>query len=375
MKVVIILPTYNEKGNIKLLIEQIEKIFDRINNYSFDILVVDDSSPDGTASEVSIVQNTYKNVYLLVNKKKIGLGKALLVGMDYAIQKLHAEVLLEMDADLSHDPKKIPEFLEKIDKGADFVIGSRYIKGGSIPERWGIHRKLFSRIGNILVRSILGIFRIHEWTSGFRAVRSRFFEDSKNDLSDFSGYTFQVAFLYKSLMRGAKIVEVPINFSERYYGRSKLAPLEYISNLLFYLITTRLNELWKNGFIKFCIVGTIGFLVNLVGLEFFFNLGVRPGPAAALGAEIAIVSNFLFNNFWTFSGEKIVTITRLIMKFIQFNVTSAGAVLIQGIVVGLGTHIYGDESRRIFLVLAIIFFIIPYSWFIYNRIIWKTHGK
>ena len=375
MKVAIILPTYNEKGNIGILIDKIERIIDNLKDYRFSLLIVDDSSPDGTAAEVRKWQKKFSNLHLLLNKEKIGLGRALISGMDYAVNKLGADILLQMDADLSHDPKKIPEFLKKIEEGADFVVGSRYIKDGAIPEKWGIHRKIFSKIGNLMVRTILGIFWVHEWTSGFRAMKRIFFEKARPELLKFNGYTFQVAFLHKSIKNGAKIAEVPIVFSERYYGRSKLAPLEYITNLLTYLITARSKELWSGGFLKFCLVGTIGFIINALGLEIFYRLGLRPGPAAAVGAEIAIISNFILNNLWTFSDKKISEGIKIVAKFIQFNFTSAGAIIIQAIVVGLGTMFFGDELRMLFLVLGVVVFIIPYSWLIYSRVIWKKHGK
>lgn len=371
MKVVVLLPTYNEKGNIEKLIREIQEVASKLPFYQFDLLVVDDSSPDGTALVIKDLKNKYHNLFLLLNKEKVGLGRALVIGMDYAIKKLGADIIVQMDADLSHDPKKIPEFLKKIEEGADFVVGSRYVKGGSIPKRWGLHRKIFSRVGNLIVRTLLGIFWIHEWTSGFRAIKKNFFEKAKNELQNVSGYTFQVAFLHKSLKNGAKIAEVPITFSERYYGRSKLTPMEYITNLLRYLITARTKELWESGFLKFFIVGTIGFVINALGLEIFYKFGLRPGPAASLGAEMAIISNFTLNNFWTFKDQKVSKITTLIAKFVQFNFTSIGAVIIQGIVVGLGTNFFGDQYRMIFMAGAVIFLVVPYSWFIYSRVIWK----
>jgi len=375
MKVVIILPTYNEKGNIGILIDNIEKVIGQLRTFAFDILVVDDSSPDGTALIVQEKQKKYPNLHLLVNKEKIGLGRAIIFGMDYAAKNLGGEILMEMDADLSHDPKKIPEFLAKIEEGSDFVVGSRYIKGGAVPRRWALHRKIFSRVGNLIVRIILGIFWVHEWTNGFRAVKRKFFETARNELLDFSGYTFQVAFLHKSIKNGAKVAEIPIVFSERYYGRSKMAPLEYITSLLVYLVTARISELWDSGFLKFCVVGTIGFIVNAVGLELFYQLGLKPGPAAVLGTEMAIISNFALNNLWTFSANKIRNFFQLIPKFIQFNFTSAGAIFIQGVVVGIGTFFLGDQTRLLFLTISVVFFVLPYNWLIYTRLIWKTHAK
>ena len=142
-----------------------------------------------------------------------------------------------------------------------------------------------------------------------------------------------------------------------------------------YLITARISELWDSGFLKFCIVGTIGFIVNAVGLELFYRLGFRPGPAAALGTEMAIISNFTFNNLWTFSANKITNFFQLVSRFIQFNFTSAGAIFIQGAVVGIGTFFLGDQTRLLFLAIGIIFFVLPYNWLMYSRVIWKTHER
>lgn len=375
MKVVIILPTYNEKGNIGPLIREIEEIISGLTNYSFAILVVDDSSPDDTASVVEKFKKKYPNIFLISNNQKVGLGRAMIIGMDYAVKNLKADLFLEMDADLSHDPKKIPQFLKKIEEGADFVVGSRYIKGGSIPKRWGIHRKIFSLVGNLTVRTILGIFWVHEWTSGFRAIKKEFFLKAKGKLANISGYTYQVVFLHQSIKNGAKIAEVPINFSERYYGRSKLVPKEYITNLLKYLITARFLELWQGGFLKYCLIGTISFIISAVSLEVFYFLGFNPGVAAALGTEIAVVFNFLCNNFWTFSHKKISGFFPTLIKFIQFNFTSLGAVVIQGITVGIGTYFFGDSLRVIILAFSTVFLIIPYNWFMYSRVIWKKNAK
>src|SRR3989338_5710605 len=177
MKVVIVLPTYCEAENIEGVVEKIEEVTSRLGNYQFQILVLDDFSPDGTPDKVKRLQKKFSNVILLSGKKE-GLGKAYLRGMNYAVSELGAEVMFEMDADFSHDPEVIPEFMGKIETGADFVIGSRYIKGGSIPENWGLHRKIFSVIGNLIVRVGLGIFKIHDWTGGFRAYIRKFYEEN-----------------------------------------------------------------------------------------------------------------------------------------------------------------------------------------------------
>ena len=147
------------------------------------ILVADDNSPDGTAQEVKKLMEKWKNLDINVGEKK-GLGAAYIRAMNYAIEN-GAEVMFEIDADLQHDPQKIPEFLKKIDDGYDMVIGTRYSNGGSIPSAWPVQRKMFSILGNILVRLILLKFSIHDWTGGYRAVKKEVFLKEKSELTDF----------------------------------------------------------------------------------------------------------------------------------------------------------------------------------------------
>lgn len=367
MKVVIVLPTYCEAENIEGMVEKIEEVISNLSGYQFQILVLDDFSPDGTAEKVKSLQKKFQNVLLLSGKKE-GLGKAYLRGMNYAIEKLGAEVMFEMDADFSHDPKVIPEFMKKITDGVDFVIGSRYIRGGSIPDNWGLHRKIFSVVGNLIVRFGLGIFKIHDWTSGYRAIKSEVFQKVGGNLDQYSGYTFQVVFLHRVQKAGFKIAEVPINFTDRKFGHSKIAPFDYIKNILLYVLS-------NSTFLKYVIVGGLSFIINASALEIFYRMGFNPGIAAAMGAEMAIIWNYNFNNFWTFSEKRIKFSNKYFLKFLQFNFTSLGAIIIQGVVVGVGTFFFGNQTRLILFALAVIFLVIPYNYFIYNRFIWKTHEK
>ncbi|MBI4130374.1 glycosyltransferase family 2 protein [Candidatus Roizmanbacteria bacterium] len=362
-KVVIILPTYNEVDSIEPLITALQTIFEQEKRYVFSILVVDDNSPDGTAKKVHSLKRKFHNITLLAGEKK-GLGAAYVRGMHYAIDHMQAAILFEMDADLSHPPKLIPQFLRKIEEGADLVIGSRYIQGGSIPADWAWNRKLYSIVGNLIIRFGLMIPRIHEWSSGFRAIRSSVFISVSAGLEQYAGYTFQAAFLHRVMQHGFTVAEVPLNFIDRKYGTSKFIAYEYIPGVLRYV-------LYNSSFIRFCIVGFTGFLINTIGLEAFYRMGLSPGIAASIGAEFAITSNFFFNNFWTFSYKRIRQKKSLMKKFFHFNTVAIGAVVIQGLVVGIGTSFFGDETRLIFLVLAVIVFIVPYSYFMYNRFIWK----
>ena len=150
-KAVIVLPTYNEAGSIEDITKRIFDATSNIPNWSVEILVVDSSSPDKTGEIVKRMQKTYKGLHLLETPKE-GLGKAYMRGFEYATETIKTFVIFEMDADGQHDPKEIPNFLKQIEQGADFVIGSRYIKGGSIPKEWGIDRKFFSVFGNWIIR-------------------------------------------------------------------------------------------------------------------------------------------------------------------------------------------------------------------------------
>ncbi len=370
MKVVVINPTYNEKDNIGSLIETEEQVFKDISDHQMHILVVDDSSPDGTHKIVEEKMKSLKNVHLIIGGKQ-GLGAAYIRGMDYAINQLGADVIFEMDADFSHDPKKIPEFLEKIDQGYDFVIGSRYIKGGSIPDNWGIHRKIFSIFGNFLVRSILGRFKIHDWTGGYRAIRKEFFLKTYEKLYGFSGYNFQVAFLFYSLNVGAKVAEVPINFVDRKYGKSKIAPLRYIVTLLLYVIKTRIKELWAR-FAKFLAVGGFGFIVNALVLRLLVeNLRWAPAPANLTGAALAIFSNFNGNNLWTFKERRISSFTSYLKKLFQFYITSAiGVIFIQTGTIWVGDYFIGREFYFLYFLIGTGLLLI-WNFTMYNTIIWR----
>ena len=350
-----------------------DKIFPAIKNHDMNILVADDNSPDGTGDEVRKLMKKWGNLDLNLGEKR-GLGAAYIRAMSYAIDKMKADVMFEMDADLSHSPHKIPEFLKKIDEGYDMVIGTRYSQGGSIPSNWGLNRKLFSIFGNLLVRYVLMRFKIHDWTGGFRALKKEVFLKEKNELTAFRGYTFQVSFLHKVVRDGFKIAEVPINFTDRTLGRSKIAPREYIVDLLKYILVARFWELIHSPFLKYAITGFTGYVINAVALELFKSkFGFHSGLAASSGAEMSIIWNFLLNNFWTFSEQKIISPIKLLYKFIEFNLISLGSLVIIGVVVSIGTHLFGDTriARQLSLVIAIGLFVIPYSYTMYNIFIWK----
>lgn len=217
----VVVPTYNERENIKHLLLGLMKVSPRVvEKWNVIVLVVDDNSPDGTASEVKrLARENPGKIFLLERKEKRGLGNAYKAGFRCAIEELKADVLVEMDADLSHDPNDIPRLLSKIREGYDFVIGSRYVKGGKI-EGWPWRRRSVSWAGNLLGRFALS-FKVKDCTSGFRAIKASLVSKSLNGLET-GGYAFQLGVLHLVLMVGAKVAEVPIIFKERRIGKSKL---------------------------------------------------------------------------------------------------------------------------------------------------------
>lgn len=370
MKVVVIVPTYNEKDNIEELIREIFKVSKKVSNHEISVLVVDDNSPDGTAQVVESLQKRFKNLHMITGKKE-GLGRAYMRGMDYASKKLGAEVMFEHDADFSHDPKEIPNFLSKIDEGNDLVIGSRYIPGGSIPANWGIHRILFSVLGNWLVRITLFHFEHHDWTTGYRAIRTSLYKKVRKELDDFKGYTFQVSFLHKAFLKGAKVAETPIHFKDRVKGESKIGG-EYIINLLKYLFIATIQNPPRQ--LRFVIVGGTGFVIQTVIFTIFWkNFGVDPSIATIIGAEFAIMSNFILNNFWTFSDRKLeLSLQVLIPKFLSFNVLSFGSPIIQwATITSVVTFISSSDIATWIAYITGIFIGLIFNYAIYNKVIWR----
>lgn len=221
MKTSIVIPTYNEKENISILIPQIMEVFKQ-NGGSKEgkIVVVDDNSPDGTPEVVKKFMKRYKNVFLLERKMKSGLGSAYITGFGYALDKLDADIIFEMDGDCSHDPMDISRFLAEFKNGYDVVVGSRYIKGGDIPD-WGFYRRLISKGGNFFARTVAGI-PLHDCTSGYRAIRASILREIDLDELNVDGYAFQISLLHALLVSDAKVKEIPITFRVRRSGESKL---------------------------------------------------------------------------------------------------------------------------------------------------------
>ena len=223
MKTLIIIPTYNERENLRPLLDEIF-----VNAPQSDILVVDDNSPDGTGSLADQIAEEDTRVHVLHRAGKLGLGTAYIAGFKYAIAHEY-DAAFEMDADFSHDPRYLPNFLGAIES-ADLVIGSRYVQGGGTPN-WSLLRRFISGGGNIYTRIVLGL-PIHDCTAGYRCYRRSVLEQIDLDTVRSQGYAFQVELVHRVLQHGFKIVEIPIIFMDRRVGKSKMSRKIFIEGFV-----------------------------------------------------------------------------------------------------------------------------------------------
>jgi dolichol-phosphate mannosyltransferase len=215
VRALVVIPTYNEVATIASLLEKLL----HVSAEDTDVLIVDDGSPDGTAAAVREVQRAGRRVHLIQRGTKEGLASAYVEAFNWALVRAY-EAVVQMDADLSHDPVVVPRLLSHLGD-AELVIGSRYVPGGSI-ENWGLFRRVLSRAGNFYARAWLD-FPVRDATSGFRAYRRTALEllDLREVRSD--GYAFQIELTHRVFTNGGRISEWPITFSERRFGRSKLS--------------------------------------------------------------------------------------------------------------------------------------------------------
>ena len=231
----IILPTYNEAGNITQILNAIEALPRQVS-----ILVVDDSSPDGTAKMVSNYPSFDKSVFLLKRPKKNGLGSAYREGFQWGLKNGH-DVCLQMDSDFSHDPNDIPRLLKAVDDGADIATGSRYVNGISVIN-WPLHRLLLSLWAGIYTRLITGI-SLTDPTTGFKAIRRTVLEQLATWSINSDGYAFLIETSFFSQRNGFTVKEVPIIFTERRNGQSKLTLSAKIESAI-RVLQLGLRRLW-----------------------------------------------------------------------------------------------------------------------------------
>lgn len=230
-KSLIVIPTYNEVLNIQDIITAVLS-----QNDSFDILVVDDNSPDGTAQAVKDLDAYNHRVFLLQRKGKLGLGTAYLAGFQYGIEQQY-QTIFEMDADFSHPPEALNRMVAQINNGYDVVIGSRYISGGGL-ENWPTNRKLLSKMASYYVKFWTWM-PVNDPTAGFICYKREVLESIDFDKITFKGYAFQIEMKYAAFTKGYKIKEIPIIFKDREKGESKLNS-SIISEAIKGVVTMRL---------------------------------------------------------------------------------------------------------------------------------------
>jgi len=237
---IVIIPTFNEIENIDAIIRAVIAL-----NTNFHILVVDDNSPDGTAQHVKLLQQEFsQQLFLEVRERKAGLGTAYIHGFKWALAKGY-EYVFEMDADFSHNPKDLPRLLKACQEGSDVAVGSRYINSTVNVVNWDMKRLLLSYMASKYVRFITGM-KIHDATAGFICYNRKVLETLNLEAIKFVGYAFQIEMKFKAHLKGFKITEVPIIFTDRTKGESKLSS-GIISEAIFGVITMKFKSLFSKG--------------------------------------------------------------------------------------------------------------------------------
>lgn len=218
----VIIPTYNEKENIEKMVRRVFSL-----HPAFELLIIDDGSPDGTAQIVKRLQQEFAQLHLLEREGKLGLGTAYITGFKWSLDRKNSygahqyQYIFEMDCDFSHNPDDLPRLLSACVNGADVAVGSRYTRGGKV-KNWPMGRILMSYFASVYVRSILWM-NVSDTTAGFVCYKRKVLETIALDKIQFMGYAFQVEMKYAALKKGFKIVEVPITFIDRVEGVSKMS--------------------------------------------------------------------------------------------------------------------------------------------------------
>lgn len=364
-KVVVIIPTYNEASVIEETINQIFQTTHLIKNFDVHVLIFDSASTDDTQQIVKSLIDTHPKLHLQSEIEKSGLGSAYLQAMNYALTMMSADIIFEFDADLSHQPKYIAPMLEMI-KSCDCVVGSRYVKGGSIPPDWAFHRKLFSVFGNYIARTVL-TSKYKDFTSGFRATRRQFLKRILPSRFLSNQYAYKLQLLWLLHKGNAQIREYPIEFIDREKGVSKL-PRNSVIDSLRVIFTLRLHELKR--FLSMCLVGSMGmtlqFLVYNVLREY-----LSPYNASQIAVLAAIINNFVLNNRYTFRSTTFVGLMFKAKRLAGFTVYSIAMIYLQSYWLKIGISYFGSGKLQENILLALGIGIGSLlNYFTYTRHIW-----
>lgn len=366
-KVVIIIPTYNEASVIQTTIEHVFASVQQVEQYDIHILVFDSASTDPTQQIVASLQTKYPKLHLRNEPKKSGLGSAYLQAMNYALTSLNADILVEFDADLSHQPKYILPMLDVI-KNCDCVIGSRYVKGGSIPKNWELHRKLFSILGNYVARAILTL-KYKDFTSGFRATRRQQLMKILPNQFITNHYAYKIHLLWLLHQNKAVIREYPIDFIDRNTGYSKL-PKNSITDSLRVVFTLRYHEVKR--YVAMCLVGSLGVVVQFTTYNILrSHLSLPPFEASRVAIAAAIINNFILNNKFTFRAKIKISRSMKTKRLIIYALYSLFIIYLQSYLLHLGVLYFGGGALRENIIMGLGIGLISFlNYYIYSRHVW-----
>ncbi len=355
-KVVILLPTYNEKENLEGFIKEIFAQEKNSPGWNYEILVVDSHSPDGTLEIAKSLAKKDKRIHVLAVER--GLGIALIEGHRYSIKNFHPDGLAQMDADGQVNVDVLPRLLHTLDQGYDLALGSRFVKGGK--NLLSPSRRLFSLGLSIVSRILMGPINVGEFANSARAFTPELFNKINIDRLPWREQTFiiQPAFLNEAVIAGAKYKEIPLVFKNRAEGYSKNKVFNYSYDVLTYSLDAFVHRLGLNipifkisrrskTFLKFGMVGLLGTFVDFFFYKLLINsMHLTPATAKGFSTEVGIINNFIFNNFWTFRARKVST--NIYQRFFIYNLVCFGGLAIAVLVVKFLHHMYGDGFVMIF---------------------------
>lgn len=360
------IPTYNERGNLKELVERINSACSG-GGIEPEVVIVDDNSPDGTGEYAEQLADSFR-MKVVHRKGKLGLSSAVLEGFAAAT----ASVLVVMDADLSHPPERIPEMVAKIESGeADVVIGSRYVKGGSV-EDWPLTRRIISKGATLLARWLT---KVKDPMSGFFALKRSVIDGvSLNPV----GYKIGLEILVKG--KYSKAAEVPIRFANRKAGESKLKGSEYLKYIDHVIMLYEYRKPWLSRYLKFSAIGGLGAIINTIVLwtanEVFFVYYLL---AAVLAFCVASTSNYILNRKWTYRSND-----RVPKQYSQFLLVSVNGLMlnlvllfaiVEKVMPALGI---GKDKASVYLIVAnliTIFIVSSFNFFANSLWTFRTDMK
>lgn len=389
-KVVVVLPTYNEKDNIEKTVKKVLAEQKNLPNFTIDIVIADDIRTSDGTDEIA-KKLTKKNNKIHFLKVEPGLGVALIKGHQYAIDHLHPDILTQLDADGQAVTDVLIRLIKAIDQGFDLAIGSRFIAGGKNQLTFG--RRLFTYGASLFCRIMMGPLNIKEFTNSARAFTPVLFKKINLARLPWKEKTFivQPAFLHEAILAGAKYKEVPLTFKDRLEGYSKNKVFNYTYDVITYCIDARLIS-WgfkihffrltrkAKTFVKFGLVGFVGTLVDFLFYKIFIrSFAIPPATSKGFSAEIAILNNFVLNNFWTFKYRR--TKTSIWQRMGIFNLVSLGGLIMSVFIVKFLHSVYGDGAISIlghpfaynnFYFLATIPFVMTWNFLVNHFVTWRN---